>query len=103
MSAKSNRDLAPGLYERLLDEELSLALAARHTVQWRTRPTRFRRIPDSVAATTTRVRPCNPCRRRHTAGMVTRPRLENLTVVAVVAMTVEMTRRYWLSQLIYDS
>jgi len=219
MSAKSNRDLVPGLYERLLDEELSLALAARPelqailgklddeeaphaygqfllqlivqalrdrapderlplvnrlialisatdglgylqrktllacaepvllslqppapggssaaglarsvtplatsslltgarhdplrkpralgiTVQWRTRPPRFRRMPDFVAATTTRVRPCNPCRCRHTAGMVTRPRLENLTVVAVVAMTVEMTRRYWLSQLIYDS
>ena len=35
--------------------------------------------------------------------MATRPRLENLTVVAVVAMTSEMTRKYVLSQLIYDS
>ena len=35
--------------------------------------------------------------------MVTRPRLENLTVVAVVAMTIEMTRKYVPSQLIYDS
>ena len=60
-------------------------------------------IPDSVAATTTRVRTCNPCRRRHTAEMVTRPRLENLTLVEVVAMTSEMTRKYVLSQLIYDS
>jgi hypothetical protein len=33
MSAKSNRDLVPGLYERLLDEELSLALAARPELQ----------------------------------------------------------------------